>query len=155
MSQLSSRVRADASKRRRRNRARLMSVYVAGATAYCAWAYPDERLLITSAAMSPEIVTLIEQLDANDAVYLEEGATEREEIDIAASFGAYLPDGMNSRRSRPAVPPSTRRALGVALLAAECVVDFGYHLKPPKEQGLFEHGSTKTRETVSVEYTWN
>lgn len=93
-----------------------MSVYVAGATAYCAWAYPDERLLITSAAMSPEIVTLIEQLDANNAVYLEEGATEREEIDFAASFGAYLPDGMNSRRSRPAVPPSTRRALGVALL---------------------------------------
>ncbi|MEY3725717.1 MAG: hypothetical protein RI971_294 [Chloroflexota bacterium] len=92
-----------------------MSVYVAGATAYCAWAYPDERLLITSAAMSPEIVTLIEQLDANDAVYLEEGATELEEIDFAASFGAYLPAGMSSRRSRPAVPPSTRRALGVAL----------------------------------------
>ena len=71
--------------------------------------------MITSAAMSPEIVTLIEQLDANDAVYLEEGATEREEIDFAASFGAYLPDGVNSQRSRPAVPPSTRRALGVAL----------------------------------------
>ena len=116
MSQLSSRVRADVPKRRNSNRARLMSVYVAGATAYCAWAYPDERLLITSAAMSPEIVTLIEQLDANDAVYLEEGATEREEIDFAASFGAYVPEGMNSRRSRPAVPPSTRRALGVALL---------------------------------------
>jgi len=115
MSQLSSRVRADVPKRRNSNRARLMSVYVAGATAYCAWAYPDERLLITSAAMSPEIVTLIEQLDANDAVYLEEGATELEEIDFAASFGTYLPDGMNSHRNRPAVPPSTRRALGVAL----------------------------------------
>lgn len=116
MSQLSSRVRADVPKRRRSNRARLMSVYVAGATAYCAWAYPDERLVITSAAMSPEIITLIEQLDANDAVYLEEGATEVEEIDFAASFGAYLPEGMSSRSKRPAVPPSTRRALGVALL---------------------------------------
>ena len=116
MSQLSSRIRADVPKRRRPNRARLMSVYVAGATAYCAWAYPSERLVITTAAMGPEIVTLIEQLDANDAVYLEEGATEIEEIDFAASFGAYLPDGMNSRRSRPAVPPSTRRSLGVALL---------------------------------------
>lgn len=93
-----------------------MSVYVAGATAYCAWAYPDERLLITPAGMSPEIVTLIEQFDSNDAVYLEEGATEREEIDFAASFGAYLLEGMNARRSRLAVPPSTRRALGVTLL---------------------------------------
>ena len=116
MSQISSRIRADVPKRRRGNRARLMSVYVAGATAYCAWAYPDERLVITSAAMSSEIITLIEQLDANDAVYLEEGATEVEEIDFAASFGAYLPDGMNSRAVRPTVPPSTRRALGMTLL---------------------------------------
>ena len=117
MSQLSSRIRADVPKRRRPNRARLMSVYVAGATAYCAWAYPSERLVITTAAMGPEIVTLIEQLDANDAVYLEEGATEIEEIDFAASFSAYLPDGMKTKPQRAAVPPSARRALGVALLA--------------------------------------
>jgi len=117
MIQLSSRIRADVPKRRRPNRARLMSVYVAGATAYCAWAYPSERLVITTAAMGPEIVTLIEQLDANDAVYLEEGATEIEEIDFAASFGAYLPDGMTTKPQRAAVPPSARRALGVALLA--------------------------------------
>ena len=51
-----------------------MSVYVAGVTAYCAWAYLNERLVITTAPMGPEIVTLIEHLDANDAVYLEEGA---------------------------------------------------------------------------------
>ena len=117
MSQLSSRIRADVPKRRRPNRARLMSVYVAGVTAYCAWAYPSERLVITTAPMGPEIVTLIEQLDANDAVYLEEGATEIEEIDFAASFGAYLPDGMTTKPQRDAVPLSARRALGVALLA--------------------------------------
>ncbi len=117
MSQLSSRIRADVSRRRRPNRARLMSVYVAGVTAYCAWAYPSERLVITTAPMGPEIVTLIEQLDANDAVYLEEGATEIEEIDFAASFSAYLPDGMTTKPQRAAVPPSARRALGVALLA--------------------------------------
>lgn len=117
MSQLSSRIRADVPKRRRPNRARLMSVYVAGATAYCAWAYPNERLVITTAAMGREIVALIDQLDANDAVYLEEGATEVEEIDFAASFGAYLPDGMTTKPQRAAVPPSARRALGVALLA--------------------------------------
>jgi hypothetical protein len=94
-----------------------MSVYVAGATAYCAWVYPSERLMITTAPMGPEIITLIEQLDVNDAVYLEEGATEIEEIDFAASFGAYLPEGTTSKPRRAAVPPSARRALGVALLA--------------------------------------
>jgi len=117
MSQLSSRLLTDVPKRRRRNRARLMSVYVAGVTAYCAWASPDERIVITAAPMGPAIVTLIEQLDENNAVYLEEGITESEEIDFAASFGAYLPDGMQSRAERPAVPPSARRALGVTLLA--------------------------------------
>ena len=94
-----------------------MSVYVAGATAYCAWAYPSERLVITTAPMGPEIVALIEQLDANDAVYLEEGATEVEEIDFAASFGAYVPDGAQSTPKPAAVPPSTPRAFGAALSA--------------------------------------
>jgi hypothetical protein len=117
MSQLPSRIRADVPKRRRPNRARLMSVYVAGATAYCAWAYPSERIIITTAPMGEEIVALIEQLDANYAVYLEEAATEVEEIDFAASFGAYLPDGTIPKVERPAVPPSARRAFGVALLA--------------------------------------
>ena len=69
MSQLSSRIRADVQRRRRPYCARLMSVYVAGATAYCAWAHPSERLVITTAPMGPEIVALIEQLDTNDAVY--------------------------------------------------------------------------------------
>ena len=117
MSQLSSRIRADVPRRRRPYRARLMSVYVAGATAYCAWAYPSERLVITTAPMGPEIVALIEQLDANDAVYLEEGATEVEEIDFAASFGAYVPDGAQSTPKPAAVPPSTPRAFGAALSA--------------------------------------
>ena len=117
MSPTPSRLRANVPKRRPPVRARLMSIYVAGATAYCAWAYPSERLVITTAAMGPEIVTLIEQLDTNDAVYLEEGATEIEEIDFAASFSAYLPDGMTTKPQRAAVPPSARRALGVALLA--------------------------------------
>jgi hypothetical protein len=110
-------VRADVPKRRPTSRARLMSVYVAGATAYCAWAYPSERLLITTAPMGPEIVALIAQLDAEAAVYLEEGATEAEEVDFAASFGRYLPEGAAPRAGRAPVPPSVPKSLFQALAA--------------------------------------
>jgi hypothetical protein len=89
-----------------------MSVYVAGETAYCAWGYPSERLLITAAPMSAEIAGLIDKLEARTPVFLEEGATESEEIDFAASFGRYLPPGTpRSKRAEPATPPSLPKAL--------------------------------------------
>jgi len=112
MSTHPARVRADVSKRRRPlQRARLMSVYVAGATAYCAWAYPSERLLITTAPMGDEIVDLIQKLDADAAVYLEEAVTEIEEIDFAASFSRHLPVGSTPTPLRAAVPPSLPKSL--------------------------------------------
>ena len=105
------RIRADVAKRRLQQRARLMSVYVAGATAYCAWAYPSERLLITTTPMGPAVADLVDKLGADDAVYLEEAATEVEEIDFAASFAAHLPVGTSPRTPRVAVPPSLPRNL--------------------------------------------
>mgnify|MGYP003338562560 CR=1 FL=1 len=75
-----SRVRADVPSEEPQERARLMSVYVAGATAYCAWGYPSERLLITAAPMGAQIVDLINKLEARTPVFLEEAATEAEEI---------------------------------------------------------------------------
>lgn len=89
-----------------------MSVYVAGATAYCAWGYPSERLLITAAPMSTEIAKLIDKLEARTPVFLEEAATESEEIDFAASFARHLPPGTpRPRRQEPATPPSLPKAL--------------------------------------------
>jgi len=89
-----------------------MSVYVAGATAYCAWGYPSERLLITAAPMSAEIAGLIDKLEARTPVFLEEAATESEEIDFAASFGRHLPLGTPlSTRPELATPPSIPKAL--------------------------------------------
>jgi hypothetical protein len=89
-----------------------MSVYVAGETAYCAWGYPSERLLITAAPMSAEIADLINKLEARTPVFLEEAATESEEIDFAASFGRHLPPGTpRSRPLEPATPPSLPKAL--------------------------------------------
>ena len=107
-----SRVRADVPNEEPQERGRLLSVYVAGSTAYCAWAYPSERLLITAAPMGPEIVSLIDKLEARTPVFLEEAATESEEIDFAASFGRHLPPGtLRSRRPEPATPPSLPKAL--------------------------------------------
>jgi len=107
-----SRVRADVPKERPQERGRLMSVYVAGETAYCAWSYPSERLLITAAPMSAEIAGLIDKLEARTPVFLEEAATESEEIDFAASFGQHLPPGTpRPRRPEPATPPSLPKAL--------------------------------------------
>jgi hypothetical protein len=89
-----------------------MSVYVAGETAYCAWGYPSERLLITAAPMSAEIADLINKLEARTPVFLEEAATESEEIDFAASFGRHLPQGTpRPVRQDPATPPSLPKAL--------------------------------------------
>lgn len=89
-----------------------MSVYVAGTTAYCAWGYPSERLLITAAPMSAEIAGLIDKLEARTPVFLEEAATESEEIDFAASFARHLPPGTPSpQRQDPATPPSLPKAL--------------------------------------------
>jgi hypothetical protein len=105
------RVRADIAKRRPLQRARLMSVYVAGATAYCAWAYPSQRLLITATPMGPDVADLVDRLGADDAVYLEEAATEVEEIDFAASFAAHLPAGAKPSAPSVAVPPSLPRNL--------------------------------------------
>ena len=107
-----SRVRADVHNEKPRERGRLMSVYVAGATAYCAWGYPSERLLITAAPMSVEIAGLIDKLEARTPVFLEEAATESEEIDFADSFGRHLPPGTpRSTRPEPATPPSIPKAL--------------------------------------------
>ncbi len=107
-----SRVRADVPNEEPQEPGRLLSVYVAGSTAYCAWAYPSERLLITAAPMGPEIVSLIDKLEARTPVFLEEAATESEEIDFAASFGRHLPPGtLRSRRPEPATPPSLPKAL--------------------------------------------
>ena len=107
-----SRVRADVSNEGPQERGRLMSVYVAGETAYCAWGYPSERLLITAAPMGAEIADLINKLEARTPVFLEEAATESEEIDFAASFERYLPLGTpRSRRPEPATPPSLPKAL--------------------------------------------
>jgi hypothetical protein len=93
-----------------------MSVYVAGETAYCAWGYPSERLLITAVPMSSEVVSLIDKLEARTPVFLEEAATESEEIDFAASFGRHLPPGTpRSRPLEPATPPSLPKALFDAL----------------------------------------
>ena len=117
MSPTPSRLRADVPKRRPPVRARLMSIYVAGATAYCAWAYPNERLIVTAAPMGAEIAALIDKLDNDVLVFLEEAAVEEEEIDFAASFGAYVPDGAKSTPQPAAVPPSTPRAFGAALSA--------------------------------------
>lgn len=110
MSPTPSRLRADVPKRRPPARARLMSIYVAGATAYCAWAYPDERLIVTAAPMGPSIAELIDKLDNDALVFLEEAAVEEEEIDFAASFRSYLPEGADPKRLRPAVPPSIPRS---------------------------------------------
>jgi hypothetical protein len=89
-----------------------MSVYVAGETAYCAWGYPSERLLITAAPMSVAIADLINKLEARTPVFLEEAATESEEIDFAASFARHLPPGTpRPRRAEPATPPSLPKAL--------------------------------------------
>jgi hypothetical protein len=89
-----------------------MSVYVAGETAYCAWGYPSERLLITAAPMSAAIADLIHKLEARTPVFLEEAATESEEIDFAASFERYLPLGTpRPRRPEPATPSSLPKAL--------------------------------------------
>ena len=111
-----SRVRADVLNEEPQERGRLLSVYVAGSTAYCAWAYPSERLLITAAPMGPEIVSLIDKLEARTPVFLEEAATESEEIDFAASFGRHLPPGtLRSRRPELATPPSLPKALFDAL----------------------------------------
>ena len=74
-----SRVRADVPSDEPQERGRLLSVYVAGATAYCAWGYPSERLLITAAPMGAQIVDLINKLEARTPVFLEEAATEAEE----------------------------------------------------------------------------
>ena len=109
MSPTPSRLRADVPKRRPPVRARLMSIYVAGATAYCAWAYPNERLIVTAAPMGPSIADLVDKLDSDTPVFLEEAAVEEEEIDFAASFKAYLPEGATPRGPRPAVPPSIPR----------------------------------------------
>ena len=107
-----SRVRADVPNESPHERSRLMSVYVAGSTAYCAWGYPSERLLITAAPMSAEIASLIEKLEARTPVFLEEAATESEEIDFAASFGRHLPPGSpRPQPSTPATPPSLPKAL--------------------------------------------
>ena len=112
MSTHPARVRADVSKRPQpQQRARLMSVYVAGATAYCAWAYPSERLLITTAPMGGEIADLIAKLDAEAAIYLEEAVTEFEEIDFAASFSRHLPIGSAPAPLRVPVPPSLPKNL--------------------------------------------
>ena len=111
-----SRVRADVPNEEPQERGRLLSVYVAGSTAYCAWAYPSERLLITAAPMGAEIVSLIDKLEARTPVFLEEAATESEEIDFAASFERHLPPGTpRSRRPEPATPPSLPKALFNAL----------------------------------------
>ena len=111
-----SRVRADVPNEAPQERGRLLSVYVAGSTAYCAWGYPSERLLITAAPMSPEIVSLIDKLEARTPIFLEEAATESEEIDFAASFGRHLPPGTpRSCRPEPATPPSLPKALFNAL----------------------------------------
>ena len=110
------RVRADVSSDAPPERGRLVSVYVAGETAYCAWGYPSERLLITAAPMSAEIVGLIDKLEAHTPIFLEEAATESEEIDFAASFGRHLPPGTpRPRRAAPATPPSLPKALFDAL----------------------------------------
>jgi hypothetical protein len=110
------RVRADVSNDAPPERGRLVSVYVAGETAYCAWGYPSERLLITAAPMSAEIVGLIDKLEAHSPIFLEEAATESEEIDFAASFGRHLPPGTpRPRRAVPATPPSLPKALFDAL----------------------------------------
>jgi len=107
-----SRVRADVPNEEPQERGRLLSVYVAGSTAYCAWAYPSERLLITAVPMSSEVVSLIDKLEARTPVFLEEAATESEEIDFAASFGQHLPPGTpRSRPLEPATPPSLPKAL--------------------------------------------
>lgn len=109
MSHNSSRLRADVPKRQPAARARLLSVYVAGATAYCAWAYPNERLIVTAAPMSPSIADLVDKLDSDTPIFLEEAVVEVEEIDFATSFAAYLPSGSEPRLQRPAVPPSIPR----------------------------------------------
>ena len=107
-----SRVRADVPNDEPQERGRLMSVYVAGETAYCAWGYPSERLLITAAPMSAEIAGLIDKLEARTPVFLEEAATESEEIDFAASFGQHLPPGTpRPRRPEQITPPSLPKAL--------------------------------------------
>lgn len=107
-----SRVRADVPSEAPQERGRLMSVYVAGETAYCAWGYPSERLLITAAPMSAEIAGLIDKLEARTPVFLEEAATESEEIDFAASFARHLPAGTpRPLRQDPPTPPSLPKAL--------------------------------------------
>ena len=107
-----SRVRADVPSDEPQERGRLLSVYVAGATAYCAWGYPSERLLITAAPMGAQIVDLINKLEARTPVFLEEAATEAEEIDFAASFARHLPQGTpRPRPIEPATPPSLPKAL--------------------------------------------
>lgn len=107
-----SRIRADVPNEEPQERGRLMSVYVAGETAYCAWGYPSERLLITAAPMSAEIARLIDMLEARAPIFLEEAATESEEIDFAASFARYLPPGTpRPRPLDPATPPSLPKTL--------------------------------------------
>ena len=69
MSTHPARVRADVSKPSQpQQRARLMSVYVAGATAYCAWAYPSQRLLITATPMGPDVADLVDRLGADGLI---------------------------------------------------------------------------------------
>ena len=112
MRPIPSRVRADVPNEEPQERGRLMSVHVAGETAYCAWGYPSERLLITAAPMSAAIADLINKLEARTPVFLEEAATESEKIDFAASFGRHLPPGTpRSRPLEPATPPSLPKAL--------------------------------------------
>ena len=130
MSPTPSRLRADVPKRRPPVRARLMSIYVAGATAYCAWAYPNERLIVTAAPMGPSIADLVDKLDAALAQALKSRRIAAAGLDVFEGEPSVHPDLLTVPNAvlTPHIASATiATRLKMANLAADNLVDYLVH----------------------------